>query len=274
MDQQKLKQSHAYLKMRVMQTPEVAVILGSGLGSLADEITEKIVIQCKDIPHYPVPRVAGHAGVWVFGKINGISILALKGRVHTYEGYSAREVTYPIRLLAEIGIRKLIVTNAAGAINKSFRPGDLMIIQDHINFLFDSPLIADNSQTAEQRFTDLSHAYDKKFICKVLKISQALNFSLKKGVLISFKGPSYETAAEIRMARVLGADAGTMSTVPEVIMANQLNMRVLGISCITNMGTGISGNKLNHSEVTETANRIKDKFVKLMKEILKEINRW
>lgn len=274
MDQQKLKNSLAYLETRVKQAPEVAIILGSGLGSLADEITDKTVIQCKDIPHYPIPRVAGHAGIWVFGKLNGISILALKGRVHTYEGYSAREVTYPIRLLAGIGIRNLIVTNASGAINKSFQPGDLMIIRDHINFLFDSPLISDNSLPAEQRFTDLSHAYDKNFMRNALMISQALNVPLKIGVLISFKGPSYETAAEIRMARVLGADAGTMSTVPEVIMANQLNMRVLGISCITNMGTGISGKKLNHDEVTETANRIRDKFVKLMKEIIKQIHEW
>lgn len=274
MDQQNLKNSKDYLAARVKHPPEVAVILGSGLGSLADEITDKLVVECKDIPHYPVPRVSGHAGVWVFGKLNGVAILALKGRVHTYEGYSAREVTYPIRLLAELGIRKLVITNAAGGINEDFKPGDLMIITDHINFLFDNPLIGDNALPAAQRFIDLSSAYDKEFIARTMKISQALNFQLKAGVLICFKGPSYETAAEIRMARVLGADAGTMSTVPEVIMAKQLTMRVLGISCITNMGTGISGQKLNHDEVTETANRIKDKFVKLMKEILQQICEW
>ncbi|MCU0644186.1 MAG: purine-nucleoside phosphorylase [bacterium] len=274
MDQQNLKNSIKYLQAQVSHSPEVAVILGSGLGTLADEIIDKIIIECKDIPHYPVPRIAGHAGVWVFGKLNGIDIVALKGRVHTYEGYSARHVTYPIRLLAEVGIRKLIITNAAGAINKNFKPGDLMIIHDHINFLFDNPLIGDNSLSAEQRFTDLSSAYDKDFIDRTMTIGQSLEFQLQKGVLICFKGPSYETAAEIQMARILGADAGTMSTVPEVIMAKQLNMRVLGISCITNMGTGISGQKLNHDEVTETANRIKDKFVKLMKEILKQIHAW
>jgi purine-nucleoside phosphorylase len=274
MENYKLQESIQFIKTRMKLSSEIAIILGSGLGSLADELLEKKIINCQDIPHYPVPRVAGHAGVWIFGKLENIPILALKGRVHTYEGYSAREVTYPIRLLAEFGIRKLIITNAAGAINKNFKPGDLMIINDHINFLFDNPLIGDNSLPAEQRFTDLSAAYDKDFIDRALEIGQSLSFQLRKGVLICFKGPSYETAAEIRMARILGADAGTMSTVPEVIMAKQLNLRVLGISCITNMGTGISGKKLNHDEVTETANRIKDKFVKLMKEILRQIHVW
>ncbi|MCI0494473.1 purine-nucleoside phosphorylase [candidate division KSB1 bacterium] len=274
MKAQILQDSLKFISQKINTSPSVAIILGSGLGSLADELLEKKIINCQDIPHYPVPRVAGHAGVWIFGKLENIPIVALKGRVHTYEGYSARQVTYPIRLLAEVGIRKLIITNAAGAINKNFKPGDLMIIQDHINFLFDNPLIGDNSLSAEQRFTDLSSAYDKDFIDRTMTIGQSLDFQLQKGVLICFKGPSYETAAEIRMARILGADAGTMSTVPEVIMAKQLNMRVLGISCITNMGTGISGKKLNHDEVTETANRIKDKFVRLMKEILKKIQGW
>jgi purine-nucleoside phosphorylase len=274
MEQEKLAESLKFINSQIKTQPSVAIILGSGLGSLGDELSEPTIINCQDIPHYPVPHVAGHAGVWIFGKLENVPILALKGRVHTYEGYSAREVTYPIRLLAEVGIRKLVITNAAGAINKNYKPGDLMIINDQINFLFDNPLIGDNSLSAEQRFTDLSAAYDKDFIDRTMTISQSLNFQLQKGVLICFKGPSYETAAEIRMARILGADAGTMSTVPEVIMAKQLNMRVLGISCITNMGTGISGEKLNHDEVTETANRIKDKFVRLMKEILKQIQGW
>jgi purine-nucleoside phosphorylase len=271
MDSQKLNESLKFISHKIKTKPSLAIVLGSGLGSFGDELSEKIIVNCKDIPHYPVPRVAGHAGVWIFGKLENNPILALKGRVHTYEGYSAREVTYPIRLLAKMGINRLVVTNAAGAINKRFHPGDLMLITDHINFLFDSPLIGDNTLSAEQRFIDLSQAYDPEFIKAALIVSRHENISLQTGILICFRGPSYETAAEIGMARILGADAGTMSTVPEVIAANQLKMRVLGISCITNMATGILDQKLSHDEVTETANRIKDKFVRLMKAILKQL---
>ena len=274
METQKLKQSLKFISQKVKTKPAAAIILGSGLGSFGDELIDKKIINCKDIPHYPVPRVAGHAGVWIFGWLENVPILALKGRVHTYEGYSTRQVTYPIRLLAKMGIDKLVITNAAGAINKNFDPGDLMLINDHINFLFDSPLIGDNTLSAEQRFIDLSQAYDREFINGAKSIAQNLNIPLKTGVLICFRGPSYETAAEIRMARILGADAGTMSTVPEVIAANQMKMRVMGISCITNMATGILNQKLSHKEVTETADRIKDKFIRLMKEILKQLPGW
>ena len=274
MNQQKLTESFQYLTTRVTHPPSIAIILGSGLGSIADKIENKISINCRDIPHYPVPRVSGHAGVLLTGTINNIPILALKGRVHTYEGYSARQVTYPVQLMAKLGIKRLIVTNAAGGINKNFNPGDLMLITDHINFLFDSPLIGDNTLSAEKRFVDLAGAYDPEYNRGVLTVAHSLNIPLQTGVLICFKGPSYETAAEIRMARILGADAGTMSTVPEVIAANQLNMRVLGISCITNMATGITHEKLNHAEVTETANRIKSKFVQLITGILKQLPNW
>jgi purine-nucleoside phosphorylase len=274
METQKLQESLKFINQQIKIKPSVAIILGSGLGSLADELIDKVMINCENIPHYPVPRVSGHAGVWICGKLENVPILALKGRVHTYEGYSSRQVTYPIRLLGKIGIDKLVVTNAAGAINKAFDQGDLMLIKDHINFLFDSPLIGDNTLSADQRFIDLSRAYDPKYIEGAMSVSQRLNIPLQTGVLICFKGPSYETAAEIRMARILGADAGTMSTVPEVIAANQLTMRVLGISCITNMATGILDEKLSHEEVTETADRIRDKFIRLMKEILKQLPGW
>jgi purine-nucleoside phosphorylase len=274
MESQKLHDSFKFISQKIKTRPSIAIILGSGLGSFGNELVDKVIVNCKDIPHYPVPRVAGHAGIWIFGKLENIPILALKGRVHTYEGYSASQATYPIRLLAKMGINKLVVTNAAGAINEAFQPGDLMLIKDHINFLFDSPLIGDNTLSANQRFIDLSQAYDSKFIAGAISISQRLEIPLQAGILICFRGPSYETAAEIRMSRILGADAGTMSTVPEVIAANQLKMRVLGISCITNMATGILNQKLSHEEVTETANRIKDKFVRLMKEILKQLSGW
>ncbi|UCE05026.1 MAG: purine-nucleoside phosphorylase [bacterium] len=274
MESQKLQDSLKFISQKSKTKPSVAIILGSGLGSFGDELVEKVIIDCHDIPHYPVPRVAGHAGVWIIGKLANVPILALKGRVHNYEGYSTRQVSYPIRLLAKIGIDKLVVTNAAGAINKDFNPGDLMLIKDHINFLFDSPLIGDNKLPADQRFIDLSRAYDPKYFEGALNVSQSLQIPLRTGVLICFKGPSYETAAEIKMARIIGADAGTMSTVPEVIAANQLKMRVLGISCITNMATGITDKKLSHEEVTKTADQIKDKFVRLTKEILKQLPSW
>ena len=274
METKKLKQSLKFISHRVKIKPAAAIILGSGLGSFGDELIDKEIINCKDIPHYPVPRVAGHAGIWIFGRLENVPILALKGRVHTYEGYSTRQVTYPIRLLAKMGIDKMVVTNAAGAINKNFNPGDLMLIKDHINFLFDSPLIGDNTLSADNRFIDLSQAYDPGFLDRAKSTAQKLNIPLRTGVLICFRGPTYETAAEIKMGRILGADAGTMSTVPEVIAANQLKMRVLGISCITNMATGILNQKLSHEEVTQTADRIKGKFVRLMKEILKHIPDW
>jgi len=274
MEQTHLTEALQFIKQRITLKPSVAIILGSGLGALADELSDKTIINCRDIPNYPVPRVSGHAGQWIAGYLDQVPILALKGRVHRYEGYSARQVTFPIRLLGGMGIQRLVITNAAGAINETFQPGDLMLIKDHINFLFDSPLIGENQLPAEQRFIDLSGAYHGDYIEKALVISRSLSIPLQTGVLICFKGPSYETAAEIRMARVLGADAGTMSTIPEVIVANQLHMRVLGISCITNMATGISDKKLDHKEVTETANRIKDKFIRLMKEILKRLPDW
>ena len=267
-------ESVQFLKPKIKETPQVAIILGSGLGVLADEMEERQVIDCRDIPNYPVSTVPDHAGIWVLGKLNNVPILALKGRVHTYEGYSARRVTYSIRLMAQLGISRLVVTNASGGINKSFKPGDLMVITDHINFMFDNPLVGDNKIPANQRFVDLYEAYDKKYIQGALNVSNSLNIPVKTGVLLTSKGPTYETAAEINMARILGADSATMSTVPEVIAAKQMKMRVFGISCITNMATGITGQKLSHEEVQETANRIKEQFVSLMKEILMNLPNW
>ena len=271
MEQQQIIQSIKFIKQKFKKIPSVAIILGSGLGALADELEDKTIINCADIPFYPVSTVADHEGLWIFGELNGVLILVLKGRVHTYEGYSARRVTYSIRLMAKLGISRLAVTNASGGINEDFKPGDLMVITDHINFMFDNPLIGDNKVPANQRFIDLYEAYDKVYIQEAFNIAKSLNIPVRCGVLLTSKGPSYETAAEVRMGKILGADAATMSTVPEVIAAKQMNMRVLGISCITNMATGISKQKLTHKEVQQTADRIKDKFIKLMKEILKRL---
>jgi len=274
LERQHLVDSINYLNKQIKQFPHTAIILGSGLGRLVDEMIEKTIINGANIPHYPLSTVADHAGTWVVGKLANIRILALKGRVHTYEGYSARRVTYSIRLMAKLGVSRLIITNAAGGINKNFRPGDLMIITDHINLMFDNPLIGDNSVSAQQRFVDMSNAYDKKYIKGAIETAYALNIPIQTGVISTAKGPTYETAAEVRMARLVGSDAATMSTVPEVIAARQQNIRVLGISCITNMATGISQQKLNHDEVRETADRIKDQFIKLIKGILLNIEKW
>jgi len=274
MENEQIQESIQFLKQSVIKFPEIAIILGSGLGPLADELDNKTIINCTDIPNYPVSTVPDHAGIWVLGELNGIHILALKGRVHTYEGYSARQVTYSIRLMAKLGISSIIITNAAGGINKNFSPGDLMIITDHINLMFDNPLIGDNQISADKRFVDLYNAYDKKYIAGALKTAKELDIPIQTGVLTTAKGPTYETASEVKMSRILGGDAATMSTVPEVIAAKQNNIRTLGISCITNLATGITDQKLNHKEVQETANKIKNQFIKLIKEIIKNIDTW
>ncbi|NOZ62296.1 MAG: purine-nucleoside phosphorylase [Calditrichaeota bacterium] len=273
-EKQQLAKSLQFIKDKIDIQPELAIILGSGLGSLADTLENSTVIPTAEIPHYPISTVPDHAGIWVLGFVKDVPILALKGRVHTYEGYSARKVTYSIRLMAKLGIEKLIVTNAAGGANPNFSPGDLMVITDHINLLFDNPLLGDNQVPAEQRFVDMSDAYDKTFIKNTLALGSSLGIQLQSGVLLTSKGPSYETAAEVRMAKAIGADALTMSTVPEVIAARQQNIRTLGISCITNLATGISQKKLDHEEVQETANRIKDTFIRLVKEIIVHMPEW
>ena len=192
----KLDQSVKFLKPKIKEVPQVAIILGSGLGGLADELDNSEVIDCKDIPNYPVSTVSDHAGIWVFGRAHNVPVLALKGRVHTYEGYSTRTVTYSIRLMAQLGIKRLVVTNASGGVNPDFQPGDLMLITDQINWMFDNPLIGDNSISADQRFIDMSEAYDKIYLEKARAVSRELNIELKSGILFTSKGPTYETAAE------------------------------------------------------------------------------
>lgn len=271
MNQKQLQDSITFIKSRINTSPSIGIILGSGLGSFADHLSDQIVINCKEIPHYPVSTVKGHAGLLVFGKLDNVNILALKGRVHCYEGYTMQQVTYPTRIMAELGIKSLIVTNAAGGVNETFAPGDLMLIIDHINFSFDNPLIGLAPSNEETRFVNMAQAYYRPYLQLAEKIAGKLNIPLKKGVLFVTKGPSYETAAEIRMIKILGGDAVTMSTVPEVIVANQKGIKVLGISCITNMATGISDKKLTHEDVTIAANKIKNKFLILIEEILSQM---
>ncbi|MEJ2635982.1 MAG: purine-nucleoside phosphorylase [Calditrichia bacterium] len=262
-----VRESIKYIRKSISLEPKIAVILGSGLGDFADSLEDKIKIATADIPHYPKSTVEGHRGFLVFGKLNGLSVMAVQGRTHYYEGHSIPEVAYVVRIMAEIGIKTLLVTNAAGGVNPLFKPGDLMIIDDHINFMFRNPLRGPVIEP-ETRWTDMYQAYDRKCIQTIEEIGLALGIPLRKGVLFASTGPTYETASEVKMAQKMGGDAVSMSTVPEVLIARSRGIKVAGISCITNMATGISKTALSHREVTEIANQVKDKFQKLIREIL------
>lgn len=266
--QEKLKESIAHIRKFTNSSSQIGLILGSGLGSFADTLEDKIYVATGDIPHYPRSTVEGHSGFLVFGNYNGISVLAVQGRTHFYEGYSMEQVTYVVRIMDMLGIAKLVVTNAAGGVNRTFKPGDLMIIEDHINMFWDNPLIGPNGEKLGPRFPDMSTPYDNEYIKILENIGLELEIPLKKGVLFGLSGPSYETPAEVRMIRTLGGDTGNMSTVPEVIVANHCGMRVCGISCITNFAAGMGSGPLAHSEVTEVANRVKNTFTKILKELI------
>ena len=268
----KLKESSDYLQRRIPQSPHLGVILGSGLGNFADLIENSLIIATGEkIPHCPRTTVPGHDGLWIFGKIANKPLLVLKGRLHFYEGHSMSEVVYPIYLMHKLKIRNLIITNAAGGINPLFHPGDLMLVVDHINFFMNNPLIGINNNQGKNRFPDMSHPYYPPFLEIAENTAIDLKIPLQSGVLIGTPGPNYETAAEVEMFRRLGADAVTMSTVPEVITANQLGVKVLGLSCITNMATGISEQKLNHAETINVAKQAQNKFQQLMKAIIERL---
>lgn len=270
-DEPVLQQAAAFLREKINMLPQLAAILGSGLGPFAETATNTTIIPTSAIPGYPVSTVSGHAGRWVFGEIAGKKILLVQGRVHFYEGYPISRVAYPVQLLAELGVKKLIVTNAAGGVNSLFQPGDLMLIDDHINLMFASPLRGQQQRKWGPRWPDMSDPYSRELQTIALKVATELQIPLRRGVLLVSQGPSYESAAEVQMARRLGADALTMSTVPEVTAAVYRRMQVVGISCITNLATGLSSQKLDHAEVTETANRISATFARLMQGIVKEI---
>lgn len=270
-----IKKTHRVVFTKMIDTlsqkPQIAIVLGSGLGALADLINHPVSLSYDHIPHFPVSTVTGHAGALVAGTLNGKTVVCMKGRFHNYEGYTLNEVTYPIRLFKLIGIKTLILTNAAGGINRDYKPGDLMIIKDHINFTGNNPLLGPNSKEYGPRFPDMSEAYSKRMICLAKDVATSLNIKLREGIYAAASGPSYETPAEINMLRIMGADAVGMSTVPEVIVANHMGLETFAISCITNMAAGVTEQKLSHEEVTETANRVRDNFVKLISHIIGKI---
>lgn len=267
----KIMDSATYIKDKLNETPTIGLILGSGLGVLADEINDPIKIPYEEIPGFPVSTVEGHAGQLVAGKLEGKNVLVMQGRFHFYEGYSLETVTFPVRVMKALGINELIVTNAAGGINTDFEPGDLMLITDHINNMGDNPLIGANLTSFGARFPDMSESYNKALRAIAKVTAEKLEIKLQEGVYVGNTGPSYETPAEVRMLRVLGGDAVGMSTVPEVIVAKHAGMDVLGISCISNMAAGILDQPLTHDEVIETTEKVKSNFLNLVKAIVKEM---
>lgn len=266
------EQAATFIQQQTTLQPQVGLILGSGLGVLADEIEQAIEIAYEDIPGFPVSTVQGHAGKLVIGALEGKVVIAMKGRFHFYEGYDLDLVTLPVRVMRKLGVQQIIVTNAAGGIDEDFKPGDLMLIENHINFTGQNPLIGANDDELGDRFPDMSTAYDSSL--RALAERQALKqgIQIRKGVYVGTTGPSYETPAEIRMFRMMGADAVGMSTVPEVIVAVHAGMKVLGISCISNMAAGILDQPLSHHEVMGTARKVQDQFLALVKSVLSEMN--
>jgi len=267
----KINEAKAYIEGKIGFVPEIALILGSGLGVLADEIENKITIPYQEIPHFPVSTVEGHAGQLVCGDLEGKKVIAMQGRFHYYEGYDIGQVVFPVRVIRALGTMSLIVTNACGSVNTSFKPGDLMLIRDHINLSNPNPLIGPNLAELGVRFPDMSEAYSSEYRNIAKEVAKQNGIDLKEGVYFWYSGPSYETPAEIKMIRFLGADTVGMSTVPEVIAARHAGMKVLGISCITNMASGILDQPLSHQEVVETADRIKVTFITLIKKIVNQI---
>ena len=254
----------SFLKDKISYTPNYAIILGSGLGAFADNIKKDTEIEYKDIPNFPKSTVKGHKGKLIFGEICGKRIVAMQGRIHLYEGYDISEVTLPIMVFHLLGIKNLIVTNAAGGVNKEFSPKDLMVITDHISFFCPSPLVAWHKEGLGERFPSMNDVYNKDLSNILFKAADICNISLKTGVYYYNKGPAYETPAEIKMARICGADAVGMSTMPEVILAKYLGMNILGISCITNMAAGIVDTPPSHQEVIENSKAIEENFCALL----------
>lgn len=268
---EKIERAAEFIKQKIDGNPEVGLILGSGLGVLAEEIENPIILPYHDIPEFPVSTVEGHAGQLVIGHLGGKKVVAMQGRFHYYEGYSMEKVTFPVRVMKLLGVEQLIVTNAAGSVNESYVPGDLMIITDHINLMGNNPLIGMNEERFGPRFPDMSEAYNKELRAKAKTIATKLGLDVKEGVYIGNTGPTYETPAEVRMARTLGGDAVGMSTVPEVIVARHSGMKVLGISCLTNMAAGILDQPLSHAEVIETTEKVKSSFLEFVKSIVKDL---
>ena len=264
---------HAARSVRVRWNEEarIALVLGSGLGAFADDLQERIVIPYAEIPGFARSTVEGHAGQLVLGKIEGVPLVAMQGRFHYYEGYAFEEVVFPVRVLGLMGIKALVLTNASGGINVAFDQGALMIISDHLNLIGENPLRGPNDARFGPRFPDMSEVYARDYQEIVLEEAHAIGLELRRGIYAALSGPSYETPAEVRMLRTLGADAVGMSTVPEAIIARQMGIKVLGISCITNMAAGVHDEPINHDEVIETGARVHSVFKELLRRVIPKL---
>jgi purine-nucleoside phosphorylase len=262
----------AFVRERIgTRQPTVGMILGSGLGGFADGFSDSVAIDFGMIPHFPKSNVQGHKGRLVVGTAGGTCVVAMQGRVHLYEGHSAAEVSFPARVLIMLGAKTLIVTNAAGGLNASWEPGTLMLIRDHIDLLRDHALRGPNDERFGPRFPDMTRAYHPVLRELVKSVAASAGIALQEGVYVAMPGPTYETPAEVKMLQGLGADATGMSTVPEVVVANHMGARVIGISCITNKAAGITGEALSHHEVTETANKVRATFERLLTLVLVQL---
>ena len=267
---ERIQETAAFLRSKMHTHPETAIILGTGLGSLANEITDKYEIGYETIPNFPVSTVEGHSGKLIFGKLGDKDIMAMQGRFHYYEGYAMTEVTFPIRVMRELGIQTLFVSNAAGGMNPDFEIGDLMIITDHINFFPEHPLRGKNIPYGP-RFPDMSEAYNKGLIQKANEIAQEKGIKVQHGIYIGTQGPTYETPAEYKMFRILGADAVGMSTVPEVIVANHWGIRVFGMSVITDLGVEGKIVEVTHEEVQKAADAAQPLMTSIMRELINRV---
>ena len=271
MDEMKRIDEAAAKVLAVCGKADIGVILGSGLGEYAEALEDAVKLPYSEMPGFPRSTVAGHAGMWCCGTLYGKRVVMMQGRFHYYEGYGMKDVTLPVRVMQKIGVKTLIVTNAAGGVNLGYHPGELMVIGDIFSMTAQNPLIGPNLDAFGPRFPDMSCAFDKELRALAHECANEQGFALREGVYAQMTGPTYETPAEIRILRTLGADAVGMSTVPEVIVARHGGMRVLGISCITNMAAGILDQPLNHAEVTETANRVKGQFRNLLDGIIEKM---
>ena len=268
---EKLTKCAEIVKDKAGFAPEAALVLGSGLGEYAKNMDVKVEVPYSEIEGFPVSTVAGHDGRFLFGYVNGVPTVLMKGRVHFYEGYEMTDVVMPTRIMGLLGAKKLILTNAAGGVNTSFKPGDLMMITDHISMFVKSPLIGPNLDELGVRFPDMSHVYDPELCEKIRAAAKKLGVAIQEGVYVQCTGPNYETPAEIKMFRSLGADAVGMSTVCEAMAAAHMGIKVCGISYITNMAAGILDQPLDHKEVQEVADKVKDKFERLVTEVISTI---
>jgi purine-nucleoside phosphorylase len=268
---EKIKSTASFIQNKISITPQVGIILGTGLGGLVREINIKHIIPYEEIPHFPVSTVEGHSGKLIFGELGGKNVVAMQGRFHFYEGYSMQQITFPVRVMKLLGIQTLFVSNASGGVNPAFEVGDLMLINDHINFFPSNPLIGRNLDEMGPRFPDMSEPYCKAILSKAKKVAASHNIKVQEGVYLGLSGPTFETPSEYKMIRIIGADAVGMSTVPEVIVARHMNIPCFAISIITDLGVEGKIVEITHEEVQRVAAQAEQKMTKIMKTLIQEL---